>query len=77
MIVLYQNDSYFCLFDFRSMYFDEDGDLAHEFYKQVVRGNRLTMERCVDNLRPQVRLLMILMMVIVVVVVVVVMVVVV
>ncbi|XP_076469301.1 tumor suppressor candidate 2-like [Babylonia areolata] len=36
-----------------SMFFDEDGDLAHEFYKQVVRGNRLTMERCVDNLEPQ------------------------
>lgn len=36
-----------------SMYFDEDGDLAHEFYKQVVRGSRLTMERCLENLRPQ------------------------
>ena len=35
------------------MFFDEDGDLAHEFYKQVVRDNRLTMERCY-NLRPQV-----------------------
>jgi hypothetical protein len=36
------------------MYFDEDGDLAHEFYKQVKRGNKVTMERYVDNLEPQV-----------------------
>ncbi|KAK7101572.1 tumor suppressor candidate 2-like [Littorina saxatilis] len=36
-----------------SMFFDEDGDLAHEFYKQVTKGNRVTMERCVDNLKPQ------------------------
>ncbi|KAK7503688.1 hypothetical protein BaRGS_00005227 [Batillaria attramentaria] len=36
-----------------SMYFDEDGDLAHEFYQQVVRDNRVRMERRVDNLRPQ------------------------
>ncbi|KAL8621345.1 hypothetical protein ACOMHN_053366 [Nucella lapillus] len=36
-----------------SMFFDEDGDLAHEFYREVVRGNRLTMERCMDNLKPQ------------------------
>lgn len=39
---------------YRSMYFDEDGDLAHEFYQQVVRNNCLIMERCLDNLIPQV-----------------------
>ena len=37
------------------MYFDEDGDLAHEFYKEVVRGDRTTMERYYDNLKPQVK----------------------
>lgn len=36
------------------MYYDEDGDLAHEFYRQVVRNDKVTMERCLDNLIPQV-----------------------
>ena len=41
------------------MYFDEDGDLAHEFYEQRVvkrrRGRRrVVMCKCSDNLVPQV-----------------------
>jgi len=39
------------------MYFDEDGDLAHEFYEEVkVPGSSQTtaMRRKLVNLRPQV-----------------------
>jgi len=39
-----------------SMYFDEDGDLAHEFYEEVgpkKRGGRRSMRRIDKNLRPQ------------------------
>ena len=41
------------------MYFDEDGDLAHEFYEQRVikkkKGRRrVVMCKCSDNLIPQV-----------------------
>ena len=47
------------LFVFRSMYFDEDGDLAHEFYHEVrVTGPsgvvRRRMEQIFDRLIPQV-----------------------
>lgn len=41
----------------RSMYFDEDGDLAHEFYEEVVTGGsrpRTAMRRNKKNLTPQV-----------------------
>ncbi|PVD24899.1 hypothetical protein C0Q70_15392 [Pomacea canaliculata] len=31
----------------------QNGDLAHEFYRQVVRNDKVTMERCLDNLIPQ------------------------
>ena len=46
-------DSVF-LYAYRSMYFDEDGDLAHEFYKPVWHGSHVTMERHSHNLKPQV-----------------------
>ncbi|RUS70845.1 hypothetical protein EGW08_021392 [Elysia chlorotica] len=38
-----------------SMYFDEDGDLAHEFYCQVAdqKTNRVVMQRVSHNLVPQ------------------------
>ncbi|XP_005091743.1 tumor suppressor candidate 2 [Aplysia californica] len=38
-----------------SMYFDEDGDLAHEFYCEVTdrKTNKIVMRRCIDNLVPQ------------------------
>ncbi|GFN88816.1 tumor suppressor candidate 2-like [Plakobranchus ocellatus] len=38
-----------------SMYFDEDGDLAHEFYCEVTdrKTNKVVMRRVFDNLVPQ------------------------
>lgn len=39
-----------------SMYFDEDGDLAHEFYEEVLprrKGGKRKMRRIEKNLRPQ------------------------
>ncbi|KAK6177009.1 hypothetical protein SNE40_015201 [Patella caerulea] len=36
-----------------SMFFDEDGDLAHEFYEEVVHGRKSRMKRCYKRLRPQ------------------------
>lgn len=39
-----------------SMYFDEDGDLAHEFYIEVPpsrKGCKATMKRILHNLIPQ------------------------
>lgn len=39
-----------------SMYFDEDGDLAHEFYEEVParrKGGKKKMKKVVGNLRPQ------------------------
>jgi len=39
-----------------SMYFDEDGDLAHEFYEEVPslrRGVKSYMRRILRNLKPQ------------------------
>jgi len=39
-----------------SMYFDEDGDLAHEFYEEVPpkkKGGKRKMKRVVKNLVPQ------------------------
>ena len=41
----------------RSMYFDEDGDLAHEFYEEIILGGscpRSAMKRKRKNLIPQV-----------------------
>lgn len=40
------------------MYFDEDGDLAHEFYVEVKEGRKRKMKRVRDNLTPQVCLLL-------------------
>lgn len=40
------------------MFFDEDGDLAHEFYEEVKpnkRGSKAKMKRIQTNLVPQVR----------------------
>jgi hypothetical protein len=40
----------------RSMYFDEDGDLAHEFYEEVLprkKGGKRKMRKVEKNLRPQ------------------------
>jgi SOS response regulatory protein OraA/RecX len=34
--------------------FDEDGDLAHEFYEEVIDKGHSRMKRQVRNLRPQV-----------------------
>ncbi|XP_018111841.1 tumor suppressor 2, mitochondrial calcium regulator L homeolog isoform X1 [Xenopus laevis] len=52
VIILYKDYSHF-----RSMYFDEDGDLAHEFYEEtvVVRNGRkrAKLKRIQKNLRPQ------------------------
>ena len=42
------------------MYFDEDGDLAHEFYEEVRVSHhtrRTTMQRLYANLRPEVLML--------------------
>jgi len=40
-----------------SQYFDEDGDMAHEFYEQVVykskRGKRRKWRKVTDKLQPQ------------------------
>ncbi|RZF42389.1 hypothetical protein LSTR_LSTR004197 [Laodelphax striatellus] len=39
-----------------SMYFDEDGDLAHEFYIEELpseKGSKARMRRIVTNLKPQ------------------------
>merc|ERR1711894_544446 len=39
-----------------SMYFDEDGDLAHEFYEEVLpkrKGGKRKMKKIVKNLKPQ------------------------
>ncbi|XP_068205113.1 tumor suppressor candidate 2-like [Palaemon carinicauda] len=39
-----------------SMFFDEDGDVAHEFYEEVPplrRGVKATMKRILTNLTPQ------------------------
>ncbi|KAK8751702.1 hypothetical protein OTU49_009891 [Cherax quadricarinatus] len=39
-----------------SMYFDEDGDVAHEFYEEIPplrRGVKATMRRILTNLTPQ------------------------
>lgn len=39
------------------MYFDEDGDLAHEFYIEELpskKGTKAKMKRITSNLRPQV-----------------------
>ena len=39
-----------------SMYFDEDGDLAHEFYEEIQpkrKGGKRKMRRVDKNLRPQ------------------------
>ena len=39
---------------FRSMYFDEDGDLAHEFYEEVKKRGGSKMKRVSSkNLIPQ------------------------
>lgn len=37
------------------MYFDEDGDLAHEFYEEIKvdDSQKTTMRRKLANLRPQ------------------------
>ena len=39
---------------FRSMYFDEDGDLAHEFYEEIKKGGKRRMKKIEKNLTPQV-----------------------
>jgi len=36
-----------------SMYFDEDGDLAHEFYEEIKKGGKRKMRRIDRNLTPQ------------------------
>eukprot|EP00092_Neocalanus_flemingeri_P003590 GFUD01003851.1.p1 GENE.GFUD01003851.1~~GFUD01003851.1.p1 ORF type:complete len:108 (+),score=20.08 GFUD01003851.1:133-456(+) len=39
-----------------SMYFDEDGDLAHEFYEEVLpkrKGGKRKMKKVARNLKPQ------------------------
>lgn len=48
------------LFFCSSMYFDEDGDLAHEFYEETIvtkNGQRkVKLKRIYKNLTPQVRM---------------------
>lgn len=44
------------------MFFDEDGDLAHEFYEEVKpnkRGSKAKMKRIQTNLVPQVGLMVV------------------
>ncbi|XP_052781105.1 tumor suppressor candidate 2-like [Mya arenaria] len=36
-----------------SMYFDEDGDLAHEFYIEAMDSKGYTLARSTENLTPQ------------------------
>lgn len=36
-----------------SMYFDEDGDLAHEFYEEIKKGGKRRMKKIEKNLTPQ------------------------
>ena len=47
---------FFCYCFFRSMFFDEDGDLAHEFYEEIrTQNSQVTYMKKRDcNLRPQV-----------------------
>lgn len=49
----------FCVFFSSSMFFDEDGDLAHEFYEEtIVTKNgrkKAKLKRIQKNLTPQVR----------------------
>jgi hypothetical protein len=43
------------------MFFDEDGDLAHEFYIEVPpsrKGCKATMKKVLHNLIPQVRIML-------------------
>lgn len=43
------------------MYFDEDGDLAHEFYEEIQpkrKGGRRKMRKVDRNLKPQVAFLL-------------------
>ena len=49
------NLQYYNLAFSSSMYFDEDGDLAHEFYEEVKINDSETtaMRRKLANLRPQ------------------------
>nr|CAD7446373.1 unnamed protein product [Timema bartmani] len=45
-----------CYLPLKSMFFDEDGDLAHEFFVEVPptrRGCKATMKKVLDNLTPQ------------------------
>ena len=43
-----------CSCCYRSMFFDEDGDLAHEFYEEVCEDCKYVMRRSWNNLVPQV-----------------------
>ena len=38
------------------MFFDEEGDLAHEFYEEVFDAGHSRMKRQYKNLRPQVNI---------------------
>lgn len=41
--------------DYRSMYIDEDGDVAHEFYIETKEGSKVTMKKISNQyLTPQV-----------------------
>ena len=37
-----------------SLFIDEDGDIAHEFYRESKTNRGYTFTRCIDNIRPQV-----------------------
>ncbi|XP_046363503.1 tumor suppressor candidate 2-like [Haliotis cracherodii] len=52
-IASYKGPSPFVLTRQSSMFFDEDGDLAHEFYEEVRIGKRFIMRRKRHNLIPQ------------------------
>jgi len=42
------------MFIFSSKFFDEDGDLAHEFYIEVKDGKKYILKRSTDSLVPEV-----------------------
>ena len=60
MVNVFLTPPFFVQPHYRSMYFDEDGDLAHEFYEEVLpkrKGGTRKMKRVNSrNLVPQVNL---------------------
>ncbi|ESO99362.1 hypothetical protein LOTGIDRAFT_158449 [Lottia gigantea] len=52
---MYQSVTPFVFKRSSSMFFDEDGDIAHEFYEEVTKGRRSKMKRIHKHLIPVIR----------------------